>query len=92
MALKKSVLCSDGNTAEYHKIESCNINWHLRTAEVILTSWRDSEARYGGMRQMTSKRFKWAGREFPFDNETGIVPQAYGIIKATPAWGESEDC
>ena len=83
-----------GNSAEYHKIASVNIDWDIGMAEIQVISFKDKAARDAEPRKtaVTGKIYAFTGDDFTgFDHSTNNTIVAYNKLKANEDFEGAED-
>lgn len=90
MALKLAKKSVHDVTVEYWKITQTLIDWHSRSAVVVLHGWVSEGARRSNKAPLEMKRFVTG--DFPFSFDANVVQDAYAVIKADEDFVGAVDC
>lgn len=83
MALLKDIeVKNTGVVASYWKIAELHINWHLKTATVVLWGFKDQQSRENGKAPLDQRIFEFDSSSFPFTVDRNNVAEAYEAIKS----------
>ena len=88
MALLKEIeVKNTGVIASYWKVAEMHVNWHYKTATVILWGFKDQAAREAGKAPVDQRFFEFTPHNFPFTVDGNIVAEAYVAIKNYVIYG-----
>lgn len=81
MALQKEIETDSGVTVSYHKIESTNINWHIKEVSFTVSSYKDQEARINGKCAVERSDISLLKDDFMIIDNFNILETLYNWFK-----------
>jgi hypothetical protein len=92
MAFCKNIEIDTGVTTTYHRIGKIDIDYKIKSTNLVVEMYLSKEARDNGKSLVETKRYYYEGDTFTFDVNLPLVEQLYDKLKLEDEWNDATDC